>query len=231
MTKTQRALLEKLHRAQAFFDEYAESLPAFARGKARTELEEIVAALETEAATRERAIAESRTHMAEVRERREDLRIGHLKAIVAVARAKAQRVPLVQALHVPSQNASDFELIAVATSTAEAIREHRHLFLEQCFDEDFVEQLIAATEALESAKDAALSSQLTSTGATKMIAVLVKRGQELIHLLDALVLSQVRELGLVKTWRMCTAVRRTPGPRRTTRRAAEERAAVPLSVA
>src|ERR1017187_6895799 len=98
MKKTQSELLEKLHHAGDFLDEYAESLPAFARGNARTELDEIVTALETEEVTRQRAINESRSHMAEVRERRGDLRIGHLKAIVAVARAKAQRVPIMATL-------------------------------------------------------------------------------------------------------------------------------------
>jgi hypothetical protein len=93
--------------------------------------------------------------------------------------------------------------------------QHRGVFLDDGFEDDFVERLLAAADAVESAAREAFSCRTDSIVATHAIAGLISRGQELARLFDALVCSKAgRNSGLAAEWRAVNSCRRPEHHRR-----------------
>jgi hypothetical protein len=208
MNKSQIATWERLQRIGVFFDVNANAYPSISMGRARVELDDVLNAIPQAAGTHEAATNEARCHTKRLRELRKDLRICHLAPIITIARVKTPHTAFASALRLPRQGTPDHELIAVATDIATAVVDYRRLFLQQQFPDDFVEQLVAAADALRRAGQAAERSRDESVSATREIGALFRRGRELARLLGTLVLSRrPHDPALAATWQYANASR------------------------
>jgi len=190
MNKTQIAQISRLSQVQAFLDRNARLLQPLNEGTARADLDEIMRAIAQQHAAFSEATTMCQNLTAQLGTLRWQLRIRHLAPIAAVARAKAQHAPTDATVRLPRKTARDATLAAAATAAVAAVAKDRKMYLRAGLPEDFVEQLVAATDAFKAARDAAASLRIDSVSATMRIVDLVRRGNTLVRLFDALVIAR-----------------------------------------
>jgi hypothetical protein len=112
MTKSQAARLTALHRMQTYLDTNAADLGTISKSTSRTDLDTAVTGLEQFAAQQARAETAAASFTKAKGALREELRIGHMQPIAAIARKKLGSTPGMQVLALPHKSTSDVGLIA-----------------------------------------------------------------------------------------------------------------------
>jgi hypothetical protein len=208
MEKTQKAALDQLTRDQRFLDRHARAVGTVNQSQARAALDELVRSVAVHQAEQRASVARNSRQVARLRAARKKLRYDHLQPIVAVARGMASRSSALATLRVPPTHCSDKQLLRAAARAALFADANRQLFLDQCFPEDFVDRLKAATEAVRETLIDAQLSRPRSAGTTRTISVLTSRGRKLARVLDALVLMRIgRKTRLAAEWRAANAAK------------------------
>ena len=208
MDKTQRAHIKRLSTIPRFLDIHAKALAPLARGTTRAELDELLTEAQRLGVAQITAAERSLSQTALLGELRLNLHRIHLRPIIAVAGARIGRKRAAAHLKLPRQTASDRELVDTAMSVAAVLRKRKSVFVAECFDADFLDQLVAAAEALTAAGKEADRCREASRTATNDIASLVKRGRELLQFFDALVTSKARrDKRLLADWRRTAGIR------------------------
>jgi len=220
MNKRQEAAVRRFGTVQIFLDRHEDTFATLNKGSARAEFDALVRDIARHAVTQ--AIAETRGEglTAQLRVVRDDLRLIHLQPIAAVARSRVADTPAFSGLTLPHKSASDDTLDAAATRAVAILRDESSIFFEQCFAEDFVEQLEDAAATLRSVRADVRENRLELVHATREIAVLVKHGGALIRLFDALIPRLARgNRELVAGWRLASATKQALGRPRGERHA------------
>lgn len=140
------------------------------------------------------------------------LRNAHMRPIAELARVLLAdpTQPLGQVgegvqetLRLPAENVDTMTLISLARTMAAAVTPHRAVFEGHGLASDFVEQLLAAAEAVNRTLVTRGEHTARRAGATTGVAVDLARGRRLVRLLDSLVAPQLEKTDprLLAEWR------------------------------
>jgi hypothetical protein len=205
MTAQQKEVRQQLARKRRFLDRHARMLTAVNESPVRVTLEELICSLEWYESAQRAAFARKVRHTARRRALRETLRSEHLRPIVEVAHAKSAEHPMLSGLRMPDGNLNDTRLGFAARAIATVAGDHRDVFLDLGFEGDFVDKLVAATDALRAAEAQDIRYRMQSGHATRSIADLVSRARKHARLLDALVMARLAGNDrLIAEWRTAT---------------------------
>lgn len=214
MNKSQNARLTMLRRIQVFLDANTATLGTINKSTSRTDLDTAVKDLERFAAEQSRADTEATSRTKALRAAREELRLRHMQPIAAIARKKLTNTPAMQNLALPPKGISDGELMAKGRAMATAAAQYAQVFIDQQLPADFVEQIIAAVEAVRLAVDSRANAVLKANQATKGVKAELSLIQSDVKVLNALVVKQLRDRkdrDLLGAWTNAKRVRAKPG--------------------
>jgi hypothetical protein len=218
MNTHQKAVLDRLVRVQQFLDRHADAIGDLSRSGTRTELDELLRDLDLRAATQNAAIETRPMLTARLQATRRALHSEHLYPIAAVAAASLRRFPALRRVRLPRNGWTDDLLYQTARSFVAIAGEHRHVFRDQCFPEDFVEQLDAAAEALMAVRAEQCTFGIERSSATAEITRLCSRANPLIKALDAVVRLRIRgDAAVMAEWQSVLRLQPPPQPGQPTR--------------
>ena len=138
-----------------------------------------------------------------VKQLRRELQQNHLMPIATMARSVVAITPELEvALRVPRPTADDAKLLASANAIAKIGDAHKEVLVQHGLPANFVEELRAAAAALQNAVDERRQTTSRRVGATKAIAVELKKGRLVVQALDIAFTRVLRpQPGLLAEWR------------------------------
>jgi hypothetical protein len=220
MNTRQKAALGRFNRIKQFLNQHSRVLAPINQSHARVELDALVVSLTRHEAAQRALTQRRRSIVARRRALRATLRAVHLRPIIAIAHARAADTPRLGALRMPKRGLDDTRLVISVHAMESFLTENRGVFLDERFEDDFVERLLAAANAIKSGADEAFDCRMHGIVATHAIAGLIRRGQELARVFDALVRSKVDRNGrLAVEWRAVNSLSRRPEVRARASRA------------
>ena len=201
MNNRQVADVASLHRIQGCLDTYADELAAvdlaFLRGKLDASVGRLDMAVADQAANQVSARSNARV----VDELRERLITHHLDPIVEFARSKVSETGAMQDLQLPADDASEIDVVAIATATAKLAAMYRERFVQLGLPPGFIEELEDARVRYEAAIRAREISKMVRYGASLMMKYETPAAWEIVRLMGALI---KREIGghqhLIGAW-------------------------------
>ena len=114
----------------------------------------------------------------------------HMRPIVAIARRQLDaeaEVQLPSSLRLPKPGARALRVLQACNGMIEAVRPYEALFVARGLPADFLAQFIAARDELAAALGGRAAHIGTQVGATKGMAVQMRRGRDAVERLDAIV--------------------------------------------
>ena len=212
MQTAQGNLLESLRNVKAFLDIHAEQLGSVIKTGTRTSLLEAIADLEgfgnqqaagdgaSKGATKLRAAL----RVALIHDR--------MAVVSRIGRAKLPNTPELATLKMPRGNPSDTKLAQAAYEMANAADAHAPVFVEAGLDADFAAQLKKAADAMIDARQLRSMSRVRRATATKGLKSQLSAGRKIVHVLDALVRTELRqEPALLAGWTQAKRVSKVTG--------------------
>lgn len=215
----ERSRLTALRRTQSFLNQQTTALGDVNRSLSREALDDVVAELESRDAAQGSAAIQAESLTKLKHERRNDLRRHHMRPIAVIARSTLAHTPLITKLRVPVNMASDSSLIAAGHGMADAAERYREAFAREQLPADFIDQLRAAADAVREAAVRRDQFQVEATQATQGVADALWRASNVVKVLDALVVKQLKgRADLLAGWRRAKRVRAKPGVKLGTKR-------------
>jgi hypothetical protein len=206
MTARQKRANASFRRIQRFLRQHSRALEPVHKSRASAALEGVVASLAQQQSVQRAVKAGRRSISARQRALRSALRDTYLRPIIAIAQARSDDTLRLAGLRMPPRGLDDTRLVIGVRSWERLLTEHRGVFLDEGFEDDFVEQLIAAANAITQAARDAGDCRSSSIVARFAIASLIREGRKLVRVLDALVLANCRDNPrLAAEWRAATA--------------------------
>lgn len=212
MQSRQSNTRQSLHDVQAFLDLNAGRLGAIAATGMRQKLDAEIVELDTFAAGQAGHGMVAKGTTQKYRVLREALLRDHMAPIASLARAELPRAPEIAPLLMPRGRISVDKLALHATAMAHAAAPFREMFVRACLPADFIEQLVAATDAmLEAFRQRSLTRGMHA-GATRGLGAKLSECRKIVRVLDRLVTSALRDdPALLANWQ---SLRRVRGARR-----------------
>jgi hypothetical protein len=212
MTKGQASRLTALHRMQTYLDTNAADLGTISKSTSRTDLDTAVTGLEQYAAQQAKAEIAAVSYTKAKADARQELRIGHMQPIAAIARKRLGNTPAMQTLALPHKSTSDVGLIAAGTGMADACVQYQQVFLDQQMPADFIAQLQAAVKAVQDAVNAQAQARLDVNEATKGVKAQLSITHTDVKVINGLVVKQLKsQPGLLGAWTNAKRVYAKPG--------------------
>jgi hypothetical protein len=115
-----------------------------------------------------------------------------MQPIVKVARALRGIVPGIGVLSMPKGNASTADIITAAHAMAQKAEIYKDVLVENGLPADFIEQLMAAAEALKSSLDGRGLARASRVAATRGLESEIAVGRRVVAIIDAIVTRQIR---------------------------------------
>jgi hypothetical protein len=217
----EQSRLTALHRAQSFLADHATVLGAVSQSPSRKALDAVVTELERRAAAQGAARAQAASLTQHKRELRDELRKYHMRPIAVIARSRLAHTPLIAKLRVPVNMVSDSALIAAGNAMADVAGQYHAALIREQLPANFIAQLRAAVAAVRQVAVRRDQFQLQGTQATQGVADALWRASNVMKVLDALVVKQLKgKADLLAGWRRAKRVRAKPGVKRGARRKA-----------
>jgi hypothetical protein len=116
---------------------------------------------------------------------RADVRSLHMKAIVTVAGALRGKVPGMGVFKLPSREMRSENLVHAAEAVRTTASVYKDVFVEHGLPADFLDQLDAATSALEQSVDARGVARSRIAGASSSLANEQELGRQIVTMIDA----------------------------------------------
>ncbi len=211
MKQSQLYQAESFNRTEAFIAVHADVVGSLRDTEAGVQLHDANAQLaahvvEQSAADRDRAGHGNRHRQLVVA-----LREQHMKPIVTFARASLRGVPGFKALSRLPVHLSGQALVNTARGMATAAAPYEADFTRAQLAPDTVDQLVQATNALESALSARKDAERRRIGATAGIKEQVARARSAVAMLDPIVMQKLRgNAQLLAEWRSAKRARSMP---------------------
>jgi hypothetical protein len=206
MTARQKRANAIFRRIRRFLQQNERALEPIHRSRASAALDGVVASLAHQQVVQRAVQSQRRSIRARQRALRSALRDTYLRPIIAIAQARSDDTHRLAGLRIPPRGLDDTRLVIGVRSWERLLTEHRGVFLDEGFEDDFVEQLIAAANAITQAARDAGSCRNSGIVARCAIASLVTEGRKLARVLDALVFAKCRKNPrLAAEWRAATA--------------------------
>ena len=185
-------LIEALDRVDEFLTLHADALEGTVLPTARAKLSavrlDLVSHMKAQAATTR--VGLNRTEMK--RRLQRTLVEDHLRPIAAMAQSELDLSPRPAAFAVPHERARNAILVAAGYGLAEAATPHREALVAGGLKEDFIEQLIAATDALRDAASAAGQVVGARVEATALLKQRGRMARRYLRALDRIVRSGIK---------------------------------------
>ena len=212
MRSRQGAVLETLRRAQTFLGANKALLEPVIKSTGES-LDDVLARLAQHAVSQDGGARAGRGETAKQRALRATLRFTHMRPIAEIAKLKLRDVPEFHALTMPPFNATAPRLIAAAGAMADGAKPHTEVFVGSGLPADFVEKLLAASEAVSQSLAGRDSHQGKRSGATAGLIAEEKRGRVVLKVLDSLVTPLLgSDDQRLAEWKAAKQVRRKTGP-------------------
>ena len=156
----------------------------------------------------QRDTAQALTSLApQLRALRAELRVDHMRPIVAIAKRCLADDAGLSFLKVPPRRATTMELIMAARVMAQAVPPHSLMFVKMGLPVDFTEQLRHAATRLEYVHSARQRHRATRMSASAGLIAMERECRGLIRIVDALVRPQIRHNATVLgRWAMTVRV-------------------------
>jgi hypothetical protein len=217
MNSRQRYQYQSLRSSQLFLDAHVAEVGVLNGTEPRKQLDKSLEELDskvTEQGTRTRDKLGERFNQ---RALERVLRKKHLDPIAKFARAELVDVPNFKALTPETAKFDGVRLVQVARAVAGAAEPLTAQFVGGHFPEDFVDQLLAAANAVKKSIDTRTEQHLKKVNATKAIREAIASGRSAVARLDARVTRLIAgNAPLLEEWRVAKRVVAKPGPVRTT---------------
>jgi hypothetical protein len=193
MKLTQAHSLETLRAVQRFLDDYDDALPGVSETGARRKLDEIVATLDTHAATQVGAGIAARMSTRMQGKLETVLRRDHMTPIARIARAELPVVPDLAPLRMPRGRPTLTKLAAYAYAMAEVAERHRDVFVDAGLPSDFADRLRAAADEMAAARTTRTQRHGDRSAATVGLRHTLSAGRKIVGVLDAFVQTAVAD--------------------------------------
>src|SRR5579862_212293 len=208
MNQRQEARLAALRRVQGFLDTNAADLGTVSKSTSRTDLDTAVAGLTAFGAQQELADATATSQTKAKDAAREDLRLQHMQPIAMIARKKLGNTPNIQDLALPRKSTSDEALVAKGLAMVSAAGQYTQTFIDQQMPADFIAQLQASIQSVQTAIAARAEAERQLVAATKGVTDQLAITHTDVKVLNALVVKQLKgRTDLLAAWKTTKRVR------------------------
>ena len=201
MNNRQEVDLATLHRVQGCLDTFAGELAPIDLTYLRGKLEESVGRLEMAVADQAESQEGARSNARHVNELREYLLRHHLEPVVEFARANVSAIGEMQSWKMPADDATEIQVVAVATAAANAATNCKTRFVELGLPSGFIEELQEATAEYSRAIRAREMSRMIRYGSKLTMKYELPVAWEIVRLMGVLI---KREFGgrrdLIEAW-------------------------------
>lgn len=152
MNKHGSGVLASLRRIKWFAQKYASRLTEFLASPTYVRLEQSIAEMESNGSAQHGSVKQSLAATVSKKELRDKLRLQQMASISAIARAKLAGIPApkMAEFDVPNSMATDVTLLAAGRAMLAAAAEYKQVFLDEKLPPDFLDQLGADIDALQS---------------------------------------------------------------------------------
>lgn len=211
MQTRQGSMLQSLRNVEAFLDQHADVLADVVKSGTRQKLADAIAALSThvagQAGSRLASKGATRKHYA----LRRALIRDHMAPVARIAAADLPRTPELAPLRMPPQNLPAEKLAAAAYGMADAAKPFIEVFTAAGLPADFLEQLVAAADAMTASLDERAQNRSAQRGATTGLKASLSAGRRIVHVLDAFVRTALKDdPALLSAWNGAKRVRVIP---------------------
>jgi len=212
MQTKQGNMLRSLRAAESFLNDNAARLADVVNTGVRQELTDATTALAALVSDQSGHDLASQGATLNQRALRVTLIRDHMLPISRIARANLPQTPQIEPLRMPAGKPTAEILVAAATGMAKAALPYADVFIRAALPVDFIAQLEKAAQALLDSLNDREQSQGKRTGATTDLQAKLRDGRKIVHILDALVKSALKnEPGLLANWNAVKRVKLVPG--------------------
>jgi len=190
MKSTQTRGLMAFRRVTAWFADHPTVIPGSGTSAAALQsqvdaLKQIVASMTARATEQTTQASQATLASKDETAQRSELRQLHLKAIVKIAGGLRGKVPGMSVFKMPAPRLSSESLLHAAQATRTTAAVYKDVFVEHGLPADFLDQLDAATAALESSVDARGMAQSRRAGASTGLVGDLTLGRQIVSMIDA----------------------------------------------
>lgn len=212
MKTVQGQVLESLHSCKSFLDTNDERLAGVAQSGAGQKLIRTIVDLESHVAGQTGNQLASQIATRTQRALREALLRDHMRPIACIAKAELTETPELESLRMPAGKPTVERLAALAHGMGQAALPFAPLFAAHGLPGDFVVRLERAADAMVAALVDRRAHRGRRVGDTKGLKEKLSRGRKLVHVLDAMIQSALRdEPALLAHWNSVKRVQRMTG--------------------
>jgi hypothetical protein len=182
--------LQAFRRIEAWFAEHPQVIAASGTSSAALSnqvdaLKQIVASMTARATEQASQTGQATLAAKDEAEQRHELRSLHLKAIVRVAGALRGKVPGMGVFKLTDRSLSSDTLVHAAEAMRTTAAVYKDVFVEHGLPADFLDQLDAATTALEASVDARGVARAKVSGASSGLVSDLSLGRQIVTMIDA----------------------------------------------
>jgi len=211
MQTRQGSMLQSLRNVEAFLDNHADVLGTVVQSGTRQKLADAIASLSTHVSGQAGSSLASRGATQKHYALRRALIRDHMSHVARIAAADLPRTPELVPLRMPPQNLPAEKLAAAAYGMADAAKPFVTVFTAAGLQADFIEQLVAAADALTMSLDDRAQKRSAQRGATTGLKAKLSAGRKIVHVLDAFVQSALKDdPSLLSAWNGAKRVRVIP---------------------
>ena len=180
---------DMLRRVQQFLDEFAAKLFGAAAAAARQALDLLVEDMRVNEAEQANNTLNAKSQTAAQAVLRDKLVKDHMRPVALIAAAHLRDVPEFKALQVPKIGVKAAVLVQDANAMAEAAKPYQQVFVGNGRPETFVDDLVAAADAVRASIDARGKSIATKAAARDGLKATATRAHAVLRFVDAQVKS------------------------------------------
>lgn len=211
MQTRQGSMLQSLRSVESFLDQHAEVLQAVVQSGARQKLADAITALSTHVSGQAGSGLASRGATQKHYALRRALIRDHMAPVARIAAADLPRTPELVPLRMPAQNLPAEKLAAAAYGMANTAKPFASVFTAAGLPADFIDQLVAAADAMTATLDDRAQNRSAQRGATTGLKAKLSAGRKIVHVLDAFVRTALKDdPTLLSAWNGVKRVRVIP---------------------
>lgn len=192
MNRKQSAALRSFRRVREFLAAHAPADAPASFAKKVAELDEVMGAMAQEANEQNTGTRLTAGETRRQRALRDALWEDHMAPIAAVARSIYGVPGVKEELQLPGKSADNDRILAAAEGMANTVERAKAVFVDHGLNENFVDQLRAATAALRQVLVARDESNRRRTRATEAVRQHVRRGARAVQVLHGILLPMLR---------------------------------------